>query len=155
MSPELEPNPNYNAAKLYEILKLFADRRVVVVGTTCSGKSTLQQQIPGTLDMDKLIFPLLTEQERTFVCQDQWTEEIGEFMTEVTRQRVNIEPGKPLFGTVVLDADVIVHITISDQLLQERTAMRNVSFENAKNMQAQLEQNIVRAGVPVVHFCVD
>ncbi len=155
MTPEHSPNLNLQASRLAEILNLFTHKRVVVVGTTCTGKSTLQERIPGAQDMDKLIFPLLTPQEQAYVCQTPWTPEIGEFMTCVTKQRVQVTPGQPVFGTVVLEADIIVHLLISDETLQERTTRRGVSFENAQNMQAHIQQAIVESQVPVVHFCLD
>ena len=43
--------------------------------------------------MDEIIFPLLTEQEKEYVCQTPWTEEIGKTMDRLVRERVKIQAG--------------------------------------------------------------
>lgn len=55
-----------------ELKKIFdnnKDKRILVIGTTCTGKSTLIKSLGIGLDMDKVIFPLLTKEESDFVCQ--------------------------------------------------------------------------------------
>lgn len=142
------------AQELQRILERHNDKRVIVLGGTCTGKTTLLKYIEDAHDMDKLIFPLLSQEETDFVCQTPWTPEIGEVMTRLTKERIDVEPGKPVFGTVVLDADLIVQLKISDEALTERTAQRGVSFEDAKNMQTQIEDEINKSGLPVVEFIV-
>ncbi len=140
------------AAELQAVLDQYKDERVVVLGGTCTGKSTLIEHLDGAKDMDKLVFPLLTKDETDYVCQTPWTPEIGETMTRLTKERVKVQPGEPVFGTVVLDADRIVHLRISDNLLRERTALRGVSLTDAMNMQQHIEAEIAGSGLPVVEF---
>ncbi len=140
------------AAELQTILDQFKDERVVVLGGTCTGKSTLIEHLIGAKDIDKLVFPLLTKDEADYVCQTPWTPEIGEVMTRLTKERVKVQSGEPVFGTVVLDADRIVHLKISDDLLRERTATRSVLFEDAKNMQRHIEAEMIASGLPIVEF---
>jgi len=148
----LEAAKQRQAAELQAVLDGHRDERVVVIGGTCTGKSTLIEHLTGAKDMDKLVFPLLTKEEADYVCQTPWTPEIGETMTRLTKERVKVQVGEPVFGTVVLDADRIVHLKISDDLLRERTAARNVSFEDAKNMQQHIEAEIAASGLPVIEF---
>lgn len=70
-----------NIEALQRILNENNDNRVIVVGTTCTGKSTLLKNIKDAQDMDDIIFPLLTKEEKDYVCQPTWTEEIGKTMT--------------------------------------------------------------------------
>ena len=140
--------------RLKVILDEHSDKRIVVVGTTCTGKSTLLKEIDGTHDMDELVFPLLTKEESDFVCSVPWTEEIGQTMIRLTKERVEVKAGEPVFGTVVLESDLIVYLKISDALLRERTGARNAHFEDAKNMQRQIEGEIIKRGVPVIEFDV-
>lgn len=149
-SPEIAKEKQ--AAELQTLLDTYKDERVVVLGGTCTGKSTLVEHLDGAQDMDKLVFPLLTQDEKDYVCQTPWTPEIGETMTRLTKERVNVEAGKPVLGTVVLDADCIVYLKISDELLRERTTARGVSFEDAKSMQTHIEEEIVASGLPVTEF---
>jgi len=141
--------------ELNQILDNNRDKRVVVVGTTCAGKSTLLKNIENAYDMDDLIFPQLTKEEHGHVCHyDVWTPEIGKTMIGLVKDKIKIEPGKPVFGTVVLDSDLIVYLCISDDLLEKRTKMRNAKFENAKNMQNLIEDEIKKSIVPVIEFLI-
>jgi hypothetical protein len=72
----------------------------------------------------------------------------------LVKDKIKIEPGKPVFGTVVLDSDLIVYLCISDDLLEKRTKMRNAKFENAKNMQNLIEDEIKKSIVPVIEFLI-
>lgn len=128
-----------------ELLSIFEENshlKICVLGTTCTGKSTLIRELGYGIDMDEAIFPLLTEEEKSYVCQTPWTEEIGAKMDELVKAKLSIKPNEPVFGTVLLDCDLIVYLHISDELLKERAAKRGVDFENAKNMQRQIEEEI-------------
>lgn len=126
------------------------DKRICVLGTTCTGKTTLINRLNIGEDMDKLIFPLLTQEESDYVCQTPWTEEIGQKMDEFVRTKLTIKPGTPLFGTVLLPCDLIIYLHIDDELLLERTILRNVDFENAKNMQNKIEQEIYASNIDTI-----
>ena len=132
-------------ASIDNLLTIFnenSNKRICVLGTTCTGKTTLINELNIGIDMDKEIFPLLTQQETDYVCSTPWTEEIGEKMDELVRTKLSIRPGTPMFGTVLLDCDLIVYLHISDELLLERTKLRNADFMNAKNMQKKIEDEI-------------
>ncbi len=154
MTQEKDTNQESRIRELASLLYVHKDKRVVVVGTTCTGKSTFLENIPTACDMDKLVFPLLTEEEAEYVCQTPWTSEIGKTMDRLVKEKVIVEPGKPVFGTIVLDSDLIIYLRISDELLRQRTASRNVDFEDAKNMQTQIERDITQSKTPVIEFDV-
>lgn len=142
------------AVKLEALLNANANKRVIVVGTTCTGKSSFLKQIEGTHDMDDLVFPALSKEESDYVSKTPWTEEIGREMIRLTRERVSVKAGKPIFGTVVFDSDLIILLKISDDLLRERTKARGVNFEDAKNMQRQIEREIGKSKIPVIEFSI-
>ena len=104
---------------LKHILDGNKDKRVVVVGTTCTGETTFLKSISGCFDMDELVFPKLTKEEANYICQTPWTPEIGETMSGLTKERVAVKPGNSVFGTVVLGCDLIVYLKISDGLLKK------------------------------------
>lgn len=93
---------------------------------------------------------LLTKEETDYVCSTPWTEEIGDKMNELVRTKLSIRPGTPMFGTVLLDCDLIVYLHISDELLLERTKIRNADFTNAKNMQKKIEDEIRNSGLDTI-----
>lgn len=136
--------------ELKEIFNNNKDKRILVIGTTCTGKSTLIKNLGMGLDMDKVIFPLLTKEESDYVCQTPWTKEIGEKMTYFVRTKLTIQPGEPLFGTVLIECDLIIYLHITDELLKKRTNLRNVDFINAKNMQTEIEDEIKKSNIKVI-----
>jgi len=140
-------------ASLDNLLTIFnenSNKRICVLGTTCTGKTTLINNSDIGLDMDKEIFPLLTKEETDYVCSAPWTEEIGDKMNELVRTKLSIRPGTPMFGTVLLDCDLIVYLHISDELLLERTRLRNADFMTAKNMQRKIEDEIRNSGIETI-----
>ncbi len=141
-----------NIEELRQIFIDNKDKRICVLGTTCTGKTTLINESNMGVDMDEEIFPLLTEEETEYVCQTPWTEEIGNKMDELVRTRLSIKPGIPMFGTVLLDCDLIIYLHITDELLLERTKSRNVDFNNAKNMQLKIEEEIKKSSIPTIYI---
>ena len=136
--------------QLKTIFEQNKDKRICVLGTTCTGKTTLINKTNIGLDMDEEIFPLLTKEETDYVCQTPWTEEIGNKMDELVRTKLKIQPGTPMFGTVLLDCDLIIYLHINDELLQERTRLRNADFNNAKNMQKKIEEEIKKSNIETI-----
>lgn len=114
-----------------ERLKLIFEenkgKRICVVGPSCVGKSTLLKYLSEAVDMDDLLFgseergikPLLSQEEIDYVCSP-WTPEIGNFMSQKARELIKIDPRHPVFGTIVFLSDIIVEITLPDDLLRER-----------------------------------
>ena len=144
-----------NIEELNQIFENNKNKRICVLGTTCTGKSTLINELETGVDMDKEIFPLLTKEEKDYVCQTPWSEEIGEKMDELVRTKLTIKPGVPMFGTVLLDCDLIVYLHISDELLEERTKLRNADFEDAKNMQLKIEDEIDKSTIEADKIEID
>lgn len=140
-----------NIEQLIEIFEENRDKRICVLGATCTGKTTLIKGTNIGLDMDEEIFPLLTEEETEYVCRTPWTQEIGNRMDELVRTKLSIKQGTPMFGTVLLDCDLIVYLHINDDLLLERTKLRNTDFSNAKNMQQKIEEEIKKSNIPAIY----
>lgn len=143
-----------------KIKKLFIDnieKRICVVGSSCVGKSTLLSYLPEAIDMDDLLFgnkqkrinPLLTQEERDYVC-GPWTSEVGQFMTKKAHELIKIEAGHPVFGTIVFPSDLVVEITVPDNILRERIRRRNTNENDVFNMKAQIESEIEKSGIEKV-----
>ena len=110
-----------NIEELSQIFENNKDKRICVLGTTCTGKTTLINELETGLDMDELV-----------------------------KTKLSIKPGIPMFGTVLIDCDLIVYLHISDELLEERTKSRNVDFEDAKNMQMKIEDEIDKSTIETI-----
>lgn len=63
-------------------------------------------------------------------------------MDNLARTKLHIIPGHPLFGTVILDADLIVFLHISEEELKPRCLKRKANFGNCSNMQAKIEKEL-------------
>lgn len=113
--------------------------RICILATTCCGKSTLHEQIPGTVDMDDELWPQLTKEEEAYICRKPWTKEIGDFAGRLVRERVGVKAGHPLFTLILLDCEVIVYLDISDELLAEHCKKRGAAFQDAKNVKDAIE----------------
>lgn len=127
--------------KLKDIFEKHKTERICVVGTTCCGKTTLLRQIPNCVDMDEALWPLLTQEEIKFVCQKPWTKEIGDFFDKLVYEKVKIQAGNPMFGTVILDCDVVVYLDVEDELLRQRCMKRDVEFNDAIDMKKAIEKD--------------
>lgn len=115
-------------------LDSYRSGKFVIVGTTCSGKSTLVKESKSFIDMDDVVFDKMTPEEQTRASQP-WTPEIGQFMCEMTDRY--LKDWKGVFcGTVVpKNATCIFFLKVSDAILKERCEKRNVSFQTALDMQ--------------------
>ena len=137
--------------------KIFVDnieKRICVVGASCVGKSTLLSYLPEAIDMDDLLFgseqrgivPLLTKDEIDYVC-GPWSPEIGQFMTRKAHELIKIEAGHPVFGTIVFSSDLVIEVTVPDNILRERIRRRDADEEGVFSMKAQIESEIKESGI--------
>lgn len=55
-----------------------------------------------------------------------------------------------MFGTILLDCNLIVYLHICDELLLEQTRLRNADFVSAKNMQKKIEEEIRNSGLDTI-----
>lgn len=136
--------------ELENIFNANKDKKICVIGTTCIGKSTLLKHLPECYDMDEILFPLLTNEETKTVCATPWTKEIGEYMNKLAKEKIKIACGHPVFGTVLLDAELIVLLTIDSELLKERTRLRDASFESSLKMQEEIVTEVKASKIPYI-----
>ncbi len=153
ITPTIEQLP----VAVEKMKKLFSDnieKRICVVGASCVGKSTLLDYLPEAIDMDDLLFgskqkgiaPLLTQEEMDYVC-GPWTPEVGQFMTRKAHELIKIEAGRPVFGTIVFPSDLVIEVTVPDNILRERIRRRDSNEGDVFNMKAQIEPEIEKSGI--------
>lgn len=144
------------AEKLDSIFAENEDKKICVVGTTCSGKSTLNKKFVNSVDMDQVVFTHLTPNEIASVDVEKWTPQINEKMKELADRHVVPKPGKPVFGTVMFDeCDLVVYLDVDEQLLKERCTMRGVDYKNAKAMDDHIRRTIASSRVETISINVD
>lgn len=144
-----------DAVTLRRIILDYKEQRVAILGPPCVGKSTLVTHIPEALDMDTILFPQLSLAEKQFVFQKPWRPFVGKEIKRLAYSRIIVLPGQPVFATVVIEVDFIIHLRIEDELLQERISLREERkqfFEDVKGIQKQLETDIARSKLPSIDF---
>lgn len=141
---------------LQQSLSHHSDRRVVVVGTTCVGKSTLAKDIPGAVDVDEVLFPMLTEEEKIIVCQKPWTPEIGHYMDGLIQKKIKVIPGAPLFSPGIIDCDLVIYLrALYKSTLEKRCADRGESIHTAMAMDGMILKSLADNNIPTITIFVE
>ena len=128
--------------RLAEIFEEHKAERICVLGTTCCGKTTLLENFPEGVDIDDELFPKMTKEEAEFIHKKPWTEATGEEWDRLAYKYIKVHAGAPLFGTTVVDCDVVVYLNIADEILAERCRKRGVDLRDSLNMKKAVEQDV-------------
>ena len=139
--------------KLKEIFENNTDKRILVLGTSCSGKTTLLENLPDCRDMDALIWELLPSEVQEELSDPPWTDDMRKTWREhviKAKQIIKIEAGHPLFAATSFDSDMIVYLNIDENTLRERTKKRNVDYEIAVENNNRIKDEIKAANLPVI-----
>ena len=139
--------------KLRQIFDENHDKRILVLGTTCAGKTTLVQSFPESRDMDVICWALRPKELVDFMDKGPWTEETteawGKHVENMTRV-VEIEPGHPLFAGAMFKGDMIVYLNVSEKTLRERTKKRGMEYESAQGYNNQIKEMLKTTELPVI-----
>lgn len=146
---------NKTLKQLKLILKKNRNKRISVVGTTCVGKTTLQKDIPESIEISKLA-PPLTEKEEEFYYNAPLTKENEEKRFDLRPRRAVVKKGQPAFGIgIAKGTELIIYLSISDELLKERTELRGVDFKEARLIESFIKSSIKESGLPVIEIEVE
>ncbi|URZ03355.1 hypothetical protein [Clostridium felsineum] len=146
-------NSNQVGSILSEIFNKYNDKRICVVGTTCCGKSYLINKLDNCRDMDDEIFPLLNNEEKRNACKTPWTSEIGAIMNKYVKEKIITKPMYPVFGTVIVDSDLIIYLNINTILLKKRCESRGVNINNSLNMKLEIEKELQKTDKVIIEIC--
>lgn len=178
-----------DAKRLESILSQHSDERVLVLGSPCVGKSTLLQHIRDGVDMDGVFDEMpkkfkryVLHQENPFMYIDgdkktvkftemaflkdgvesmDYLEKTTNYLTNFINLHTKIVPGRPVFGTCVVETDVIVYLNISDDILEQRIDSRGIKThrplqkERVFAVKSIIEKSVDEArnkGVLVINF---
>ena len=139
--------------KLRQIFDENIDKRILVLGTTCAGKTTLIKNLPECLDQDEVCWALLPKELDKKLSKGHWTQEMIESWNkhvENATQIVEIKAGRPLFGGSVFKSDIIVYLNISEKTLRERTKKRGIAYEIASNYNNEIKEKLKTVDLPVI-----
>lgn len=139
MSGQFTINETINTLKA--IFEKHKEERIYVLATICCGKTTLIERIPNCVDMDSIAFVNITEEEATILNKTPWTKEVGDMVDSLVYRNVKVRPGYPVFGTVIVDCDVVVYLDINDELLKKHCKKRNADFADAKKIKEAIEDD--------------
>ena len=133
---------NSTVVELKEIFEQHKTERIFVLGTMCAGKTTLLKQFPSAIDMDNIAFLNITEEEAEIINRKPWTKEVGDTVDKIVYRNVKVKAGQPVFGTVIVDCEVVVYLEISDGLLAKHCEKRGASLSDALNMKIEIEKDL-------------
>ncbi|MFA6730462.1 MAG: hypothetical protein WCR95_05660 [Eubacteriales bacterium] len=139
MSGKFTINETVNTLKA--IFEKHKNERIYVLATMCCGKTTLLEHIPDCVDMDSIAFLNITGEEAAILSQKPWTKEVGDVVDTLVYRNVKVQPGHPVFGTVIVDCDVIIYLDISDELLEAHCKKRGADFTDAKKIKEAIESD--------------
>ena len=103
--------------------------------------------------MDDEIFPLLNNEQKRNVCKTPWTSEIGAIMNKYVKEKISTKPMYPVFGTVIVDSDLIIYLNINTILLKERCESRGVNINNSLNMKSEMEKELQKTDKSIIEIC--
>ncbi len=141
-----------DAKRLQSILLQHSNERVLVLGAPCVGKSTLLQHIKEGVDMD-IVFDKMPKKFKRYVLHQEnpfmyidgdkktvkftqkeflkdsienigYLQKTTDYLTRFVNLHAKIVPGKPAFGTCIIETDVVVYLNISDDTLEQRIDSR-------------------------------
>lgn len=139
--------------KLKKIFDRNSSKRILVMGTTCAGKSTLIKSLPECLDQDDICWALLPKELEEKLSRGSWTQEMIESWNkhvENATQIVEIEAGRPLFGASMFKSDIIVYLNINENTLRERTSKRGIKYEMAESYNNKIKEMLKAIDLPVI-----
>jgi thymidylate kinase len=139
--------------KLRQIFDTNSNKRILVLGTTCAGKTTLVKSLPECLDQDEICWALLPKELQEKLSKGSWTEEMIESWNKhvynVT-QTVEIEIGWPLFAGSIFKSDIVIYLNINEETLRERTKKRNIAYEAALKYDNEIKEKLKAIDLPVI-----
>ena len=154
---EIIMNNNTNNKKVLKRLRtIFAentDKRICVVGVSCTGKSTLLRDLPECLDGDNIVWDTLPEDvyKRLSCSPTPWDEETLNIWKEwYIKTDFDIKPGQPLFSVWVEDCDLVVYLTLSENEYLKRVAMRGRNLEDMLKQRQELDKVVRECNLPVI-----
>ena len=139
--------------ELKEIFSSNIDKRILVLGATCVGKTTLLKHFPECHDMDTLVWGLLPKEKQEKLSCPNWTDEMSKIWREYVikaKQIIKIEAGYPLFAATSFDSDIIVYLSIDEDTLRERTRNRNIDYTVAAENDERIKKEIELSNLPVI-----
>lgn len=167
------------AKALEFLLEKYKDKRVLVLAPPSIGKSTMLQHIENGVDLDG-VFDNMPEEfkrhvlhhERPFMFIDgdkktvkyaekefdpnnpehqEYLRETTNLLTGYTQDKMHIVAGRPAFGAMLIDSDVVIYVKIPDEEFRKRMESRNnnthrlIQPERVMAIKSILEEDLEKA----------
>lgn len=129
--------------KIKKILDVNQDKRILILGTYCTGKSVILKNLGYGEDFTKVFDELLVNEYgyiNDVYVSNQDKEEI--------KKKISVKKGIPMFSTSYLSCDLILFLHINLPLLKLRTVQSNYSFVHAKLLQEKLFREVLHGDIP-------
>ena len=131
--------------KVAKIIQENPTKRILILGTICSGKKTLLTQLKKGEEYDK-VFDCLFIKKFGYI-DTRW---ISSEEKEALKKEVEIKKGIPMFSKEILPCDLLLFLHIHEPLLKLRTTTMQKSFYEAKRIQETLKRQLKNVSAPVI-----
>jgi len=138
----VKENETVNALKT--IFEKHKNERVCVIGTMCCGKTTLINQLPeyNCVDVDDEFWPQISQKEIERLSETPITYATMDYIFKHMHEKITIKPGRPMFGVLILDCEVVVYLDISEELLKKHCHTRgDTTLRDALFVKKLVEEN--------------
>jgi len=152
MNQEVKANMK-DVKALRQIFENHKDKRILVLGGTCVGKTTLVKSMSDCLDQDEVCWAMLPKELEEKLLGGPWSSEMVQSWNDHVENAikiVNIKPGQPLFGGSLFRSDLIVHLNVDESTLRKRAEKRNVTFEDAQKSSEEMKEKLKTIDIPII-----
>ena len=140
-------------SELREIFAKNTDKRICVIAASCTGKTTLLQDLPECYEIDKEVWANLPKdvQKQLGHLGKPWTlDEIEIFKGYCKAHEISIKPGRPLFSIYYHDCDLLVYLHLDEGEYISRVKKRSGDLESQLKHRGKTIQRVKDATVPVI-----
>jgi deoxyadenosine/deoxycytidine kinase len=126
---------------LNAIFEKHQHERIVVLTTTCVGKTEMIKLMPQWIDADVLLGQSITDEEIIDAIQSQKGVKYIRIYEKKLYKKIKITPGIPVFGSCVIDCDVLVYLDISEKNLLSHCQKRGRDFNFVLELKEEIEND--------------
>lgn len=129
--------------ELQRILQENRDKRVIIVGTVCISKDMMDEVLPGVRSMSQALWPITTPVDKEQLRWRPWSRDTWEFTRALVNEKIKIQAGSPMYGTVFTDCDMIVYLDADIPTLRKYVSRIIFSDNNIIDMDTMLRKEII------------
>ena len=127
---------------LNAIFEKHKNERIIVLTSTCVGKTTIIEKAnKNWIDADLLLGQNITEEEIMEAILSKKGIKYIRIYEKKLYNKLKVEPGIPIFGSCVLDCDVLIYLDISEKNLLLHCKKRGIDINFVLQLKEEIEND--------------